>query len=254
MVASPVSGETYNNAYADAESLATSTTNTSLRGLGFYTTGATPPWSYLIDDDTNSGTFNSGLGYAMKRASSGQVKFIGNLNTDDAGVTLTTGASQLSVGFNLLGNPYTSFINSQTFLSDNSNLSQQIWVWDQTGGGNYSVKIPIDDFQIAPGQGFFVKFNSGTSINFAESNQSVQGTDTFLNPDLRTEIKLSMTDGVKNRYTKLYFSNNEIVLTSAINIIEVWNKISYEEFINDPNLNFADLSESVMGNQSSDVS
>ena len=53
---------------------------------------------------------------------------------------------------------------------------------------------------------------------------------------------------------KLYFSNNEIVLTSAINIIEVWNKISYEEFINDPNLNFADLSESVMGNQSSDVS
>ena len=54
--------------------------------------------------------------------------------------------------------------------------------------------------------------------------------------------------------SKLYFSNNENVLTSAINIIEVWNKISYEEFINDPNLNFADLSESVMGNQSNDVS
>ena len=54
--------------------------------------------------------------------------------------------------------------------------------------------------------------------------------------------------------SKLYFLNNEIVLTSAINIIEVWNKHSYEEVINDPNLNFADLSESVMGNQSSDVS
>ena len=54
--------------------------------------------------------------------------------------------------------------------------------------------------------------------------------------------------------SKLYFSNNEIVLTSAINIIEVWDKNSYEDVINDPNLNFADLSESVMGNQSSDVS
>ena len=54
--------------------------------------------------------------------------------------------------------------------------------------------------------------------------------------------------------SKLYFSNNEIVLTSAINIIEVWDKVSYEEFINDPNLNFADLSESVMGNHTSDVS
>ena len=54
--------------------------------------------------------------------------------------------------------------------------------------------------------------------------------------------------------SKLYFLNSEIVLTSAINIIEVWNKHSYEEVINDPNLNFADLSESVMGNQSIDVS
>ena len=54
--------------------------------------------------------------------------------------------------------------------------------------------------------------------------------------------------------SKLYFLNNEIGLTSAINIIEVWNKHSYEEVINDPNLNFADLSESVMGNQSNDVS
>jgi MraZ protein len=54
--------------------------------------------------------------------------------------------------------------------------------------------------------------------------------------------------------SKLYFLNSEIVLTSAINIIEVWNKHSYEEVINDPNLNFADLSESVMGNQSNDVS
>ena len=54
--------------------------------------------------------------------------------------------------------------------------------------------------------------------------------------------------------SKLYFSNNEIVLTSAINIIEVWDKNSYEDVITDPNLNFVDLSESVMGNQSSDVS
>jgi MraZ protein len=54
--------------------------------------------------------------------------------------------------------------------------------------------------------------------------------------------------------SKLYFSNNEIVLTSAINIIEIWDKTSYEKVINDPGLDFANLSESVMGNQSEDVS
>ncbi len=54
--------------------------------------------------------------------------------------------------------------------------------------------------------------------------------------------------------SKLYFSNNEIVLTSAINIIEIWDKTLYEKVINDPELDFANLSESVMGNQSEDVS
>jgi MraZ protein len=53
---------------------------------------------------------------------------------------------------------------------------------------------------------------------------------------------------------KSYFSKNELVLTSAINIIEIWDKQSYEEVINDPKLDFGKLSESVMGNSNSDVS
>ena len=205
LVASPVSGETYNNAYADAESLATSTTNTSLRGLGFYAT-ANDTWSYLVNDDSNAGTFSSGIGYTMKRATTGQVKFIGNLNTNDSGVDATI--SSAGNGFNLLGNPYTAFINSATFLGDNGSLDQQIWVWDQTGGGNYEVKIASAAFEIAPGQGFFVKANSGTAVNFAESNQSTQGTDSFLRTNSWTEVKLIMTDGEKNRFTKLYFTDN----------------------------------------------
>ena len=205
LVASPVSGETYNNAYADAESLATSTTNTSLRGIGFYAT-ANDTWSYLVNDDSNAGTFSSGHGYAMKRASTGQVKFIGNLNTDDTGVDATI--STAGNGFNLLGNPYTAFVNSATFLGDNSSLDQQIWVWDQDNGGNHEVKVLADDFEIAPGQGFFVKANSGTAVNFAESNQSAQGTDTFLRTNSWTEVKLLMTDGEKNRFIKLYFTDN----------------------------------------------
>jgi MraZ protein len=46
----------------------------------------------------------------------------------------------------------------------------------------------------------------------------------------------------------------EVVLSSAINIIEIWDKTLYEKVINDPGLDFANLSESVMGNQSEDVS
>ncbi len=40
----------------------------------------------------------------------------------------------------------------------------------------------------------------------------------------------------------------DIVLSSAINIIEIWDKDTYEKVIADTAVNFADLAEDVMGN------
>tara|TARA_X000000368_G_C23047136_1_gene719631 strand:+ start:2064 stop:2528 length:465 start_codon:yes stop_codon:yes gene_type:complete len=51
-----------------------------------------------------------------------------------------------------------------------------------------------------------------------------------------------------------YFSKNDLVLTTAINIIEIWDKDSYENVINNPEIDFAELSEKVMGNKEKDVS
>jgi len=59
---------------------------------------------------------------------------------------------------------------------------------------------------------------------------------------------------IPKELSKQYFSSNELVLTSAINIIEIWDKSRYEKVINDIELDFAELSESVMGNQSDGVS
>ena len=59
---------------------------------------------------------------------------------------------------------------------------------------------------------------------------------------------------IPKELSKQYFSSNELVLTSAINIIEIWDKSRYEKVINDTELDFVELSESVMGNQSDGVS
>ena len=40
----------------------------------------------------------------------------------------------------------------------------------------------------------------------------------------------------------------EVVLSSSVNRIEIWDKESYENVINDPEVDFADLAEEVMGN------
>lgn len=41
----------------------------------------------------------------------------------------------------------------------------------------------------------------------------------------------------------------EIVLSSAINIIEIWDKTLYEQAVNEGMVSFADLTEEVMGKQ-----
>jgi MraZ protein len=46
--------------------------------------------------------------------------------------------------------------------------------------------------------------------------------------------------------------NNEIVLSSAINIIEIWDKDKYESTIDASADDFADLAEEVMGNDDFD--
>tara|TARA_B110000211_G_scaffold155375_1_gene176251 strand:+ start:1779 stop:2246 length:468 start_codon:yes stop_codon:yes gene_type:complete len=44
----------------------------------------------------------------------------------------------------------------------------------------------------------------------------------------------------------------QVVLSSAINIIEIWDKDSYEQTIDDAAIDFASLAEEVMGNSDED--
>ena len=45
-----------------------------------------------------------------------------------------------------------------------------------------------------------------------------------------------------------------VTLSSSINIIEIWDKDEYEKSINDPKVDFAKLTEEVMGNDQDNVS
>ena len=44
----------------------------------------------------------------------------------------------------------------------------------------------------------------------------------------------------------------EVVFSSAVNIVEIWDKDSYEKSINGEDVDFADLAEEVMGNINDD--
>ncbi len=46
--------------------------------------------------------------------------------------------------------------------------------------------------------------------------------------------------------------SKDIVMSSAVNIIEIWDKTKYEEAIDDATVGFADLAEEVMGQDDDD--
>ena len=48
--------------------------------------------------------------------------------------------------------------------------------------------------------------------------------------------------------------NKEVVLSSAINIIEIWDKDSYEKVLDETAENFAELAEEVMGEDGDELS
>ncbi|MGJ8761713.1 MAG: T9SS type A sorting domain-containing protein [Polaribacter sp.] len=209
LISSPVVGQAYNDAYATTSDLATSTTDNTKRGLATFNDANDPKFDYLLTTDANAGTFTSGIGYSAKSASGGQIIFEGTINTADVNSVAVSASAD---GFELLGVPYTSYMSSKTFLEANTNLDQsQIWVWEQGDptGGNYVAEIAVNDFKLAPGQGFFVKkANTDATVDFAKSNQLGDGLSDTFKKSSRTEVKLLITDGESNRFAQLYYVNN----------------------------------------------
>ena len=205
LMSSPVAGVTFNDAFVTANNIASGTTNN--RGVATYDT-STDSWTYLQSGGSISSS--AGVGYSVKQATAGDISFTGTINTNNSGVDVvlnTTGSSW----FNLLANPYTSHVNSATFLASESAISdtQTIWVWNQVLGvdGSYEVQGIEEEFYLAPAQGFFVKANaSGGTFNFAESNQSsTGGTFQKLNTP---QIKLWISEGDVKNYCRIKYSAN----------------------------------------------
>ena len=214
LVSSPVAGETYDDAYVTANSIASGTQNPNSRGIAPYVT-TDDSWDYMQAGETTS--FSTGTGYSVKRTSTGDVSFTGTINVDDAGIDVVL--SSAGNRFNLLGNPYTSHIASATFLTGEAAISdtKTLWVWNQGTGtsGAYEVKTVADAIVIAPAQGFFVEANAaGGTFNFTESNQASSGGN-FQRTDTRPEIYLTISDQTDAREAKIYYIEN---MTSGFDV------------------------------------
>ena len=185
----------------------------------------------------NGSNFNIGRGYLVAYENEGYKKFSGTLNNGDVTYPLScsTGGEFVTekyTGFNLLGNPYPSYIDweAEGWTRDNLQL-QTIWIYDDdvnnyityTLGG---VATNGGSQYIAPCQGFFVKAASDGNIVMTNdirtksksSFRKVNGEDIF---KLRVngasgQDEIAVVDGDNDDVFKM-FSLNESAPSLYIN-------------------------------------
>ena len=196
LVSSPVAGETVEDLIANY-TFATGTPP----NIGFSTfnnTGAA--WTYASLAST--GSVMNGKGYSVRLGTPGNIGFTGTANTSDVSIALTQGTNN----FNLVGNPFTSFINSTTFLTnETANVELTFWMWN---GASYDTRTTnaFQNFKIAPGQAFFVEAKTTNNVTFTEALQSHESTDTFQKSiNNRPEVKLILSEGSQSRKLDVFF-------------------------------------------------
>lgn len=205
LVSSPVAGESYDDNWADNNNIVSgSGTN---RGISTYQNGTpnetTGPWVYMQDGEAS--TFSSGLGYSLRRTSSGTYSFTGTYPNGAINPAISRNVNN----WNLIGNPYPSYIDIAAFISENKltndNLSDAfsaIYVWDPASGATGAYADLIAGY-IHPGQAFFVNAKVNGTVSFTEAMQSHETATFYKNAN--TSIDLLISNGTSTKKTKINY-------------------------------------------------
>jgi hypothetical protein len=195
-------------------------TNGSTYALGYMGNNTNPvSWTNYTTSD-NSTTLTNAKGYQMATTGSGAtLQFVGDLNRTNQTIAITnnnptdTGNSGLSGSrWNLVANPFPSYINANSnagtnnFFSVNSSLFHASWgaIYGFDGsGGHVVINNTSNATYLAPGQGFFMaSVAAGGTVSFNTNMRTVSGTDDFISG------RLSNTS--KEFYLRLYEDNNSV--------------------------------------------
>ncbi|TXD53132.1 MULTISPECIES: T9SS type A sorting domain-containing protein [unclassified Polaribacter] len=221
LVASPVIGQAYNDTWVDDNNIASGSTTTTNRGISLYDNATNDPstnyWSYM--QGGTDGTFNKLKGYSLKRdvIAAGTYSFKGTYPKFNYKVGITQ-ASATSNNWNLVGNPYPSYLNIAEFISVNAAklglLFRAIYVWDPTAGTS-GVYQELTTGYLHPGQAFFVsaRFDEH-NLDITEALQSAQTGVTFYKNEEKPNFTLQLSSGSESVVTKFVLLENA---TSGLN-------------------------------------
>lgn len=216
LIASPLAGQNFGDFAADNGNIITDPNDATRKLFGPFdkVTGA-----FLIyETDTNASTpLVSGEGYRAASTDGNGFTFTGTVNTGNVNRTIEYSGGAIPFReWNLVGNPYPSYIKLSDFLAANSSSfntnSAGVYGYDDSAS-NYTIwneayALANPNALIAPGQGFFVAAQtSGGSIAFTPAMRATGNSDDFI-PGRSANIahlKLNAAIDNKNYNTDFYF-------------------------------------------------
>ncbi|WP_323788934.1 zinc-dependent metalloprotease [Psychroserpens sp.] len=224
LISAPVTGQAF-NAFATANPNILNNGTLYLFGPFDKTTG-----TYLTYAGTATTTLDPGVGYRAASSDNGSFTFTGTANTTLVSVDiLNSGPSEpAEQEWNLVGNPYPSYLNVQAFLNhevstgvSNLNLmnagTAAIYGYDGNALDDwtiYNLANTTASTVITPGQGFFVSADATNAplydLEFTPAMRSTGTSDDFIvgrsanntNSILST---LQLSSSTKTTNTSIYF-------------------------------------------------
>ncbi|WP_353777307.1 M14 family zinc carboxypeptidase [Winogradskyella sp. 3972H.M.0a.05] len=218
LIAPPVSGEAFNSFITNNSNILSNPGNTQFL-FGPFDKATS---NYLLYSNTETATLDAGTGYRAASTDNSTFSFNGTVSTGNVNIPILDSGSSFAK-WNLIGNPYTSYVSLADFLTANNTQldgsSAGVYGYDGDASNGWTIwNQAFSDANpgslIAPGQGFFVASTSGGgTIGFTPSMRSTGTSDDFI---IGREgivgnisyLKLNLDNTTNTHNTEFYFSDN----------------------------------------------
>ncbi|WP_298754899.1 choice-of-anchor J domain-containing protein [uncultured Psychroserpens sp.] len=230
LISPPITGQTFGNfRTANSNILSGSISGNTAFLFGPFDTATNSFINYTSANDSN--TLEAGIGFRTGSTDNGDYIFTGDIETGAVQINLTSGSSN----WNLIGNPYPSYINVDALLTSIINSETvdinavAIYGYDgsaQDGWTIYNLANTTIDTKIAPGQGFFVEAESVGSFTIDPNMRTTGTDDDFIlgrNSVPLQYLKLNLSSTSSSFSTSFYVNDNASLGLDPGYDASVWN-------------------------------
>ena len=214
LISAPVVDQTFGSFATENTNLAASGV---LRAFAPYNTIAGTYINYNTTDNAAT-TLAAGKGFRVATTDGSTLKFTGIARTNEVDVSISDAGN----AWNLIGNPYPSYIDFATFFNLNKtqfnsdSAYQALYGYDGDASNGWTIwnLATITDANIteliAPGQAFFVKAKpTGGAVKFTPAMRTTGSSDDFILGKQKSKnvalCKLRLTSATKSATTAIYF-------------------------------------------------